>query len=67
MSAGTCTNCATTLAGRYCHACGQDSQPPETGWASWHDQWQRLVRTVSTLVFSPGKLTTEHLAGARIR
>ena len=67
MSGAACTNCAATLTGRYCATCGQDSQPPETGWASWHEQWQRLVRTVRTLVFEPGKLTTEHLSGARIR
>ena len=62
-----CTHCGASLAGRYCHGCGQDSNPPETGWASWGEQWQRLVRTVRTLVLSPGKLTLEHLAGARIR
>ena len=67
MSAGGCTNCSTALAGRYCHACGQDSQPPETGWASWRDQAERLARTVRTLLLAPGKLTLEHLGGARIR
>jgi hypothetical protein len=67
VSAAACANCSTALAGRYCHACGQDSQLPETAWASWREQWARLVRTVRTLLFAPGKLTLEHLAGARVR
>jgi hypothetical protein len=67
VSAAGCSNCSTALEGRYCHACGQDSQPPETGWASWRDQMRRLVRTVRTLLLVPGKLTLEHLGGARIR
>lgn len=62
-----CTNCSTALAGRYCHACGQDSVPDETALASWRSQWQRLVRTFLALVFHPGQLTREHLAGGRIR
>jgi hypothetical protein len=67
VSAALCANCSAVLAGRYCPACGQDSQPPETGWASWREQAQRLVRTVKTLLFAPGKLTLEHLQGARVR
>jgi hypothetical protein len=67
VSGRACGNCAATLAGRYCASCGQDSQPPETGWASWHDQSQRLVRTVRALLLAPGKLTLEHLGGARVR
>lgn len=67
MIPAACHNCSTALAGRYCHACGQDSQPPETGWASWREQVQRLFRTVRTLLVAPGKLTLEHLGGARIR
>jgi len=55
------------MAGRYCHACGQDSVPGETALASWREQWQRLRRTLHALVFAPGKLTQEHLSGGRIR
>lgn len=64
---GACTNCATPLAGRYCHACGQDSVPDETALASWHAQWRRLARTLFALVLRPGLLTREHLTGGRIR
>jgi len=63
----SCTNCGETLAGRYCHACGQDSIPPETALASWHGHWQRLWRTLYALVLRPGLLTREHLSGGRVR
>lgn len=62
-----CTNCGAPPAGRYCHACGQDSVPDETALASWRGQWQRLRRTLLALVFAPGRLTQEHLSGGRIR
>lgn len=62
-----CTHCATALAGRYCHACGQDSIPDETALTSWREQWRRLARTLHALILRPGLLTQEHLAGARIR
>ncbi len=64
---GGCTNCGAALAGRYCHACGQDSVPDETALASWHAHWQRLSRTLRALVLAPGSLTQAHLAGGRIR
>jgi hypothetical protein len=62
-----CGHCATPLAGRYCHACGQDTQPPETAWRGWREQSQRLLRTLRLLVVAPGELAREHLTGGRIR
>jgi hypothetical protein len=62
-----CANCGAPMAGRYCHACGQDSVPDETALASWRGQWQRLRSTLHALVFAPGRLTQEHLSGGRIR
>jgi len=62
-----CTNCGAPMAGRFCHACGQDSVPDETALASWRGQWQRLRRTLHALVLMPGRLTQEHLSGGRIR
>ncbi len=67
VTAAACTHCATPLAGRYCHVCGQDSLPAETALASWREQWQRLLRTLRALILQPGLLTQEHLGGARIR
>ena len=65
--AARCGNCGTSLAGRYCHACGQDSVPAETALRSWHDQWHKLRRTLFALVLRPGLLTREHLEGGRVR
>lgn len=65
--ASACSNCQTLLVGRFFHACGQDSVPPETAWQSWIEQWQRLLRTLRTLVFEPGRIAQQHLAGARVR
>lgn len=62
-----CGHCDAARAGRYCHACGQDTLPAETGWQSWNDQWRRLLRTLAALLRDPGGLALEHLAGARIR
>jgi hypothetical protein len=66
-TAAACTHCATPLAGRFCHACGQDALPAETALASWREQWRRLLRTLHALILRPGLLTQEHLSGARIR
>ncbi len=62
-----CTNCATPLAGRYCHACGQDTLPAETALQSWREQAARLGRTLHALLFRPGELTAQHLNGGRVR
>lgn len=64
---GSCTHCGAVLAGRYCHACGQDAVPDETALGSWREQWHRLWRTLFALLLRPGKLTQEHLSGGRIR
>lgn len=75
MSTLTCRNCATPLAGRWCHACGQDSRDPLRdlgalsaefldnvfGWDS------RLVRSLRLLLGAPGALTGEFVAGRRAR
>jgi len=62
-----CAFCNTRLAGRYCHACGEDSLPVETTWQGWLTQWHRLMRTLRTLLLEPGRLAEYHLAGSRIR
>lgn len=70
-----CRNCEAPLAGRWCHACGQDSRDPlrdhallvgefldnVVGWDS------RLVRTLRLLFGSPGALTGEFVSGRRAR
>jgi len=70
-----CDNCGTALTGRYCVSCGQRRESPV------HSLWQfakvaaedlthadsRLWRTLGALLFRPGHLTREFLAGRRAR
>lgn len=75
MSGTGCRNCDAVLAGRWCHACGQDSRDPVrefpllaaevfdalAGWDS------RLGRSLRSLFARPGELALEFLAGRRAR
>jgi hypothetical protein len=70
-----CDNCGAPVPGRYCGACGQRREPP------LHSLWHfcqvaaedlthadsRLWRTLLALLFRPGFLTREFLAGRRAR
>lgn len=70
-----CDNCGASVAGRYCGNCGQRLEPPV------HSLWHfltvamedvthadtRLWRTLRALLFKPGFLTHEFLAGRRAR
>jgi hypothetical protein len=70
-----CDNCGAAVSGRYCAACGQRVEPP------LHSLWHfiktatedlthtdsRLWRTLGALLFRPGYLTREFLAGRRVR
>src|SRR5579862_3912078 len=72
-AAPACANCGAALAGRYCSACGQRVEPP------LHTLWHfaqvatedvthadsRLWRSLAALLFKPGFLTREFLAGRR--
>jgi Protein of unknown function (DUF3667) len=74
-AAPRCDNCGAAVAGRYCAACGQRREPP------LHSLWHftqvaaedlthadsRLWRTLGALLFRPGYLTREFLAGRRAR
>ncbi len=69
--AETCANCGTSLAGRYCAQCGQDSHthrlPARALLADAADQLLsidgRVLRTLWLLVCAPGELTREYIAG----
>jgi uncharacterized protein DUF3667 len=73
--AGPCDNCGAQLSGRYCGACGQRVEPPVH--SLWHFTQvafedvthadSRLWRTLAALLFKPGFLTREFLAGRRAR
>lgn len=64
-----CPNCATRVHGRYCAACGQETQiQPPTLHEFLHHYVAlegKLLRTLKLLLFKPGQLTVEYLAGRR--
>lgn len=74
-AAAACGNCATPLKGLYCYRCGQPIKGlirPLSGWVadffdSVFDYDGRLPRTLIPLLFRPGFLTREYIAGRRVR
>lgn len=71
-----CPNCDTPLQGRFCHACGQKRIEPEERRLSWF--FRQLVKAVTMadgrflgslgrLMFCPGALERDWLAGRRRR
>jgi len=70
-----CDDCGAAVSGRYCAACGQRLEPPVH--SLWHFTQvatedlthadSRLWRTLAALLFRPGYLTREFLAGRRAR
>ena len=68
-----CPNCATTITGPFCARCGQAQKNINRPiWAMiaelFDDLFQldsRLSRTLYALVFKPGRITVEYLAGRR--
>ncbi len=75
MADGICNNCGASLAGPYCHRCGQ--KEADTDWRSFgsitRQFWTELVnldfKTVHTVgaLFRPGHLAAEFIAGRRAR
>jgi Predicted membrane-associated, metal-dependent hydrolase len=71
----TCRNCGAELTGEFCAACGQPSIDPDPTLREFlHElaeeflHWDgKLATTFRLLVTKPGALTTEYLAGRRIR
>lgn len=71
-----CPNCDTPLQGRYCHACGQKRIEPEERRLSWFVRKLvkevtmvdgRLLGSLGRLMFRPGELERDWLAGRRRR
>lgn len=68
-----CPNCATPLAGPWCHACGQKGEEYHRSiWRLIAEAFEglthfdsRIWNTIPKLVFRPGKLTHEYLQGHR--
>lgn len=75
MSNSTCANCGAALSGPYCPQCGQRASHPdptireflhETSEELFH--WEgKIPRTAKALLFQPGRLTLDFLAGRRAR
>ena len=70
-----CLNCSEVLLGAYCRACGQKGGAPPLHFHDFvHELMHELLhfdakiwRTLKLLVFSPGTLTREIIAGRRVR
>jgi hypothetical protein len=70
-----CLNCGTRLRGQYCGSCGQRARSRLISlWELVSDAFgdlfeldSRLWKTLGPLLFRPGKLTYEYLAGKRAR
>jgi len=74
-AAGACLNCGADLTGRWCAQCGQRAasvRPTlhELLHEAVHELAHvdgKLIRTAALLLFKPGQLTAEFLAGKRVR
>ena len=72
----TCPNCAATLQGRYCHACGQKRIEPAEQRFSWFLRQmlesltmidERFLGSLGRLLFRPGRLDRDWMEGRRKR
>ena len=70
-----CLNCAAQLKGPYCHNCGQPDRHfilffPKVLWEMINEAFDldsRALRTLGPLMFNPGRLSMEYIAGRRAR
>ncbi len=70
-----CLNCGDVLHGHYCSSCGQKNEDlHEPFWKlfadAFADFWHfdsKLLHTIYPLLFKPGFLTREYMAGRRVR
>ncbi|GGY99141.1 hypothetical protein GCM10007388_35950 [Pseudoduganella plicata] len=71
----SCRNCGTAVNGHYCAACGQETRLHMPSLGEFVHEFVghyvalegRLWRTLALLLFRPGALTNEYLAGRRRR
>lgn len=75
MNAATCANCGAAQSGPYCPQCGQRAAHPDPTIREFlHESseelfhWEgKIPRTAKALLFQPGVLTLDFLAGRRAR
>ncbi|RYZ97428.1 MAG: DUF3667 domain-containing protein [Sphingobacteriaceae bacterium] len=68
-----CLNCGAELAGKYCHKCGQENLHLKENFghvithavADYFHFDHHFFHTLKPLLFEPGKLTNEYMAGRR--
>jgi hypothetical protein len=73
--ADRCLNCGTPAPGNFCPQCGQETATPPRDLAGFLRGWTALSlsrqgrawQTLSRLLFAPGALTLEYMAGRRAR
>ena len=69
-----CLNCGQNVAGKFCANCGQENRPPVVPlgefigdvsgeFVSWD---AKIIRSLVPLLFRPGFLTNEYIAGKRV-
>jgi hypothetical protein len=71
----SCRNCDATVSGNYCHHCGQETRVHAPSFTEFAHEFighyvaleGRLWGTFARLLFRPGALTNEYLAGRRRR
>ncbi|HTH81615.1 MAG TPA: DUF3667 domain-containing protein [Mucilaginibacter sp.] len=70
-----CLNCGAELQGKYCHVCGQENLQIKESFGHmmnhaisdyFHFDHQ-FFHTLKPLLFKPGKLTNEYMAGKRVQ
>lgn len=70
-----CLNCGTELSGKYCHNCGQENLQLKESFrhmmthaiADYFHFDHQFFHTLKPLLFQPGKLTNEYMAGKRVQ
>lgn len=70
-----CRNCGATTTGNFCHMCGQETRLHAPSFSEFMHEFVghyvalegRLWGTITRLLFRPGLLTAEYLAGRRKR
>ena len=70
-----CLNCGTTLEGKFCHNCGQENlEIKENIWhmmghtvSDYFHFDHQFFKTLKPLLFKPGYLTSEYMAGRRVQ
>jgi len=68
-----CLNCGATLQGKFCHVCGQENLQIKESFGHMMNHAisdyfhfdQQFFNTLKPLLFKPGKLTNEYMAGKR--